>query len=104
MCVCVCVCTGVCVCVCVGGGVCIFCIIMLEHLSMYTFIFIYFFDNVFHLDVHYVCIFMLVQRFEPQVRRFTNFHYLLERRTCVESVQVRAHMSARSYMMTRLVC
>ena len=31
-----------------------------------------FFDNIFHLDVHYVC--MLVQRFEPQGRRFTNFH------------------------------
>ena len=29
--------------------------------------------NIFHLDVHYVC--MLVQRFEPQGRRFTNFHY-----------------------------
>ena len=30
-------------------------------------------DNIFHLDVHYVC--MLIQRFEPQGRRFTNFHY-----------------------------
>ena len=30
-------------------------------------------DNIFHLDVHYVCI--LVQRFEPQGRPFTNFHY-----------------------------
>ena len=30
-------------------------------------------DNIFHLDVHYVC--MLVQCFEPQGRRFTNFHY-----------------------------
>ena len=35
--------------------------------------FFFFFDNIFHLDVHYVC--MLVQRFEPQGRRFTNFHY-----------------------------
>ena len=26
-------------------------------------------DNIFHLDVHYVC--MLVQHFEPQGRRFT---------------------------------
>ena len=26
-----------------------------------------------YLDVHYVC--MLVQRFEPQGRRFTHFHY-----------------------------
>ena len=32
-------------------------------------------DNVFHLDVHYVCYTMLVQHFEPQGRRFTNFHY-----------------------------
>ena len=32
-----------------------------------------FFNNIFHLDVHYVC--MLVQRFEPQGRRFTNFRY-----------------------------
>ena len=30
-------------------------------------------DNLFYLDVHYVC--MLVQRFEPQGRRFTIFHY-----------------------------
>ena len=65
-CVCVCVCARAVVCMCV----CIFCLIMLEHLSIYTFIF---FDNIFHLDVHYVC--MLVQRFEPQGRRFTNFHY-----------------------------
>ena len=71
-CVCVCVvacvraCVHACVCVCVC--VCIFCIVMLEHLSIYIF-----FDNIFHLDVHYVC--MLVQRFEPQGRRFTNFHY-----------------------------
>ena len=32
-----------------------------------------FFDKIFHHDVHYVC--MLVQRFEPQGRRFTNVHY-----------------------------
>ena len=30
-------------------------------------------DNIFNLDVHYIC--MLVQRFEPQGRRFTNFRY-----------------------------
>ena len=30
--------------------------------------------------------------------------YLLERRTCVESVRVRADVLARSCMMTRLVC
>ena len=31
------------------------------------------FYNIFHLNVHYVC--MLVQHFEPQSRRFTNVHY-----------------------------
>ena len=31
--------------------------------------------NFFHLDVHHVCYIMLVQRFEPQGRRFTNFYY-----------------------------
>ena len=56
----------------------VFCIIMLEHLSIYIYpknkyVIYIFFDNIFHLDVHYVC--MLVQRFEPQGRRFTNFHY-----------------------------
>ena len=58
------VCT-VCVCVCV----CIFCIIMLEHLSVYK---KNCFDNIFRLDIHYVC--MLVLRFEPQGRCFTNSH------------------------------
>ena len=50
---------------------------MLEHMSIYPIFYYYYylfiFDTVFHLDVHYVC--MLVQRFEPQGRRFTNFHY-----------------------------
>ena len=32
-------------------------------------------DNIFHLDVHYVCYTIPVQRFEPQGRRFTNLHY-----------------------------
>ena len=57
-----------CVCVCVCASLCI---IMLVHLSislkkkkM---------DNIFHLDVHYVC--MLVQHFVSQGRRFTDFHY-----------------------------
>ena len=54
------VCT-VCVCVCVH---------LLHSYAWTLFLFIY---NIFHLDVHYVC--MLVQRFEPQGRRFTNFHY-----------------------------
>ena len=67
VCVCVCVCARTHACVCV----CIFCIIMLQHLSIYTFFF--FFIDIFHLDVHYVC--MLVQCFEPHGRRSTNFHY-----------------------------
>ena len=66
VCACVRACVRACVCVCV-------CIIMLEHLSIYSYISSSFLDNIFHLDVHYVC--MLVQRFEPQGRRFTNFHY-----------------------------
>ena len=36
------------------------------------------FDSICHLDVHYVC--MLVQRFEPHGRRFTNFHYYYSQR------------------------
>jgi len=32
-------------------------------------------DNIFHLDVHYVCYTMLVRRFEPQGRRFTSSHH-----------------------------
>ena len=59
MCVCVCVC------------VCISSIVFKNPLG--TFCSFSFFDNIFHLDVHYVC--MLVQRFEPHGRRFTNFHY-----------------------------
>ena len=78
--VCVCVCMCACVCVCA----CIFCIIMLEHLSIYTF---FFFDNIFHLDVHYVC--MLVQRFEPQGGCFTNFHYY--KKFLITSQKVRGH-------------
>ena len=40
-----------------------------------TLVDIFFFssDNIFHLDVHYMC--KPVHRFEPQGRRFTNFHY-----------------------------
>ena len=64
-------CVCVCVCVCVCACACIFCIIMLEHLSIYT-LKKRKKANIFHLDVHYV--YMLVQRFEPQGRRFTNFH------------------------------
>ena len=32
-------------------------------------------DKIFHLDVHYVCYIMLVQRFEPQGSRFKIVHY-----------------------------
>ena len=32
-------------------------------------------DTIFHLDVHYVCYIMHVQRLEARGRRFTNFHY-----------------------------
>ena len=46
---------------------------MLEQLSIYKKKKKKKFYNIFHLDVHYVC--MLVQRFEPQGRRFTNFYY-----------------------------
>ena len=46
---------------------------MLEHLSIYTFFKLFGVDNIFNLDAHYVCTF--VQRFEPQGRRFTNFHH-----------------------------
>ena len=38
-------------------------------------LFCLFADNIFHLAVHYVCYNILVQRFEPQGWRFTNFHY-----------------------------
>ena len=67
--------------VCGGGGgaracvrvcVCIFCIIMLEHLSIYTFLF--YFLIAFYISM-YIIVCMLVQRIEPQGRRFTNFHY-----------------------------
>ena len=70
VCVCVCVrararvraCVRACVCVCVSS-------ILFKNPCRYLFLF--FSDNIFHLDVHYV--YMLVQRFEPQGRRFTNF-------------------------------
>ena len=61
--------------------VCIFCIVMLKPLWMSTICcflfgcFSFLSDNIFHLNVHYVCYTMLVQRFEPQGRCFTNFHY-----------------------------
>ena len=38
-------------------------------------------DNIFHLNVHYVC--RLVQRFEPQGRRFTHLHYYYYYCLCV---------------------
>ena len=53
---------------------CIFCIAMLEPLLMSTLRFC-FPDNISISFVHYMCYTMLVLRFEPQGRRFTNFHY-----------------------------
>ena len=64
-------------CVCVYVWACIFCLVMLEPLLMSTLCVSFFFltaDNIFHLNALYVCYTMLVQRFEPQGRRFTNFH------------------------------
>ena len=58
---------------CVRACVCVH--VHLLHNYAWTLVDIYIlllFDNIFHLDVHYVC--MLVQCFEPQGRRFTNFH------------------------------
>ena len=78
MCVCVCVC--MCVCVCVRAR--IFCIVMLEPLST-----VFSPDNIFHLDVHYACYTMLVQRYEPQGRRLTNFHYYYYNNTTKPSKQ-----------------
>ena len=79
---CVCACVRACVCVCVRACVCacvrIFCVATLESLStlsvsfflFFSFLALYFMaDNIFHLDVHYVCYTMLVQRFEPQGRQ-----------------------------------
>ena len=67
---CVRACVRVCVCVCVC--VCVFSIVMLEPLLMSTFLWGLEgawrgggSDTIFHLDVHYVCYNMLVQRFEP---------------------------------------
>ena len=51
--------------------------IMLELLSMSTLCigFSSVADNIFHLDVHYVCyVTMFVQRFQPRGRRSTNVH------------------------------
>ena len=65
-------------CVCVYVCAWIFCLVMLEPLLMSTLCVSFFFltaDNIFHLNALYVCYTMRVQRFEPQERRFTNFHY-----------------------------
>ena len=44
---------------------------MLEHLSIYTYLFFW-----YHFPSRCtLCVCVLVQRFEPQGRRFTNFHY-----------------------------
>ena len=52
----------VCVCVCISS-------IVFKNPCRYLLLL----DNIFHLDVHYVC--MLVQCFETQGRPFTIFHY-----------------------------
>ena len=48
-------------------------IVMLDALLMYTLCVS--FCYIFHLDVHYVCNVMFVQRFEPRGMHFTNLHY-----------------------------
>ena len=50
--------------------------------SFFCFVFFFLPENIFHLDVHYVCyiytiVTMLVQCFELQGRRFTHFHYFV---------------------------
>ena len=59
---------------------------MLESLLMSTLCvsgFFFLSDNILHLDVHYVCYTMLVERFEPQGRCFTNFHYYYCYKNCL---------------------
>ncbi len=67
------VCVYACMCVCVRARVCVcvyIChIVVLEPLLMSA-LYVR-----LSLDVHYVCHIMLVQRFDPQGRRFTYFHY-----------------------------
>ena len=46
-----------------------------SHQFDFVFRFCWIAGNIFHLDVHYVCYIMLVRRFEPRGRCFTNFHY-----------------------------
>ena len=66
-----------CVCVCVG--VCVRACMYILHSYAWTLVDVHimfcFSDNIFRLDVRYVCYIMLVQYFEPQCRRSTNFHY-----------------------------
>ena len=64
VCMCVCVCVRACVCVRISS------IVFKNPCRNLLFFFL---NNIFHLNVHYVC--LLVQRVEPQGRRFTNFHY-----------------------------
>ena len=81
MCVRVCVCVYVCVCVCVCVYVClcvcILHIVMLEPSLMPALCvsFCQTADNIFHLDVHYMCYITLVRCFELQSRCSTNIHY-----------------------------
>ena len=76
----------VCVCVCKCMSTCIFCIVMLEPLSTPNFYFIFSYIYIF-ISMCIMCYTVLAQRFEPQGRCFTNFHYyyyyqLSHMRTC----------------------
>ena len=66
----------------------IFHIVMLEPLlmSINVLAFRQIADLSFHLHVRYVCHIILVQRFEPQGRRFTNFHYDIQY-SCLYNIQ-----------------
>ena len=69
--VCVCACVRACVRACVCASLAQ-CLKTLVDILFFLYIYIY---NIFHLDIHYVC--MLVQRFEPQGRRFQKNQLLL---------------------------
>ena len=73
VCLCMCACRHACMHVCV----CILHIVMPE-LSLMSTLCVSFCqtaDNIFHLDVHYLCYIMFDQRFELRGRHFTNLHY-----------------------------
>ena len=55
--------------------VCIMCIFVVVFVVVCLFVCFLIADKIFHLGVYYVYYYMLVQRFEPQGRSLTNFHY-----------------------------